>query len=135
MEKLGKKLAQAESNKKKIYIETVIRVVVLVAFLFAVSGGGKNFVNMTMVILSILFVLVIGLYPLIHLPQKMEFYENGIIHNGRVYLWSDMRSVEWRDYTTGGIFQHTVMATESKVFDITYLDCAKKQYNKAYLND
>ena len=135
MERLGKKLTEAESNKKKIYTETVIRVVALSAFLFAVSGGGRNFSNITMVILSILIVLVLGLYPLIHLPEKMEFYENGIVHNGIVYLWSDMRSVEWREDTTGGIFHHTSMATESNVFDITYLDRAKKQYNKAYLND
>lgn len=135
MEKLGKKLTEAGADKKKIYIETVVRVAVLVAFLFAVSGGGRNFTNITMVVLSILIVFVMGLYPLIHLPEKMEFYENGIVHNGIVYLWSDMRSVEWRDYTTGGFFHHMSMATECKVFDITYLDCAKKQYNKAYLND
>lgn len=134
MEKLGKKLGEVVANKKKIYIETAIRLVVLGVFLFFVSGGGKDMKNTTMLVFCIVVVLVIGLYPLIHLPEKMEFYEDGIVHNGIVYLWSDMRSVEWHDYTKG-IFHYTRMATECKVFDITYLDCAKKQYNKAYLND
>ena len=135
MEELGIKLSEAGSDKKKIYVTTVIRVVVLAAFLFAVSGGGKNFVNMGMLIVSVLIVLGIGLYPLSHLPEKIEFYDNGITYCGKAYLWSDLRSVEWRDHTAGGIFCHTVMATESKVFDVTYLEQVKKQYNKAYLKD
>lgn len=135
MEKLGKKLGEAVANKKKIYAEAVIRLVVSGVFCFLVSGGGTDMENTTMQVLCIAVVLIIGLYPLIHLPEKLEFYEEGIVHNGIVYLWSDMGSVEWQDYTMGSFLYRMSMATECKDFDITYLDCAKKQYNKAYLND
>ena len=55
MEKLGKKLGEVVANKKKIYIETAIRLVVLGVFLFFVSGGGKDMKNTTM------FIVLLGI--------------------------------------------------------------------------
>lgn len=51
MEKLGKKLGEAVANKKKIYAEAVIRLVVSGVFCFWVSGGGTDMGNTTMQVL------------------------------------------------------------------------------------
>lgn len=137
---LGAKLTEAVPNKLKIALHAVCRTVIAVVICLAGSGGirgmGKWFTGPG----SILFFLglwavflAIGLYPLVHLKDSLVFYENGICYHGTNYLFSQIGSVGFRDYHSG-LMVHTMMDTDLRTFDVTFLERPKRQYNKAYLN-
>lgn len=137
---LGNKLTECGADKGKIALRTGLHMIFCI-LMDIVSLGGiraiRNFAvcppNMGVVILDAVLTLVIGLYPLIHLRDTLAFYEYGIVFRKKVYLWSELGSVEWRTHTYGGIFTSVVMATNKRAFSVTYLKQPKKQYNRAYM--
>ena len=69
-----------------------------------------------------------------HLREYLAFYEYGIVYRKRTYLWSELGSARWRDFTYGGFFRRILMDTDRKVFDVTYVTNAKKEFNRAYMS-
>lgn len=139
--RLGRKLAECESDKFKIAIQTGWRTALCLLLDIANLGGISAIrhwkevpPDSAILILDLVLTIVFGLFPLIHLREYLAFYENGIIYRKQTYFWSDMGSPDWRDHTIGGIFNSTMMRTKIKSFDVTYVKNAKKQYNKAYMN-
>lgn len=83
---------------------------------------------------NVILTAVFGLFPLIHLREYLAFYEYGIVYRKKKYLWSELGEARWREHIYGGLFRSILMDTDRKVFDVTYVTDAKKQYNRAYMN-
>lgn len=137
---LGTKLAEALPDKGKILLHTVCRTAIAVVISLAGSGGiggmGKWFTSLRgIVIFSILWIifLAIGLYPLVHFKDSLEFYENGISYKGRRYLLSQLGSIRFRDFQYG-LKTRCMMDTGVRTFDVTFLKQPKREFNRAYMN-
>ena len=137
---LGRKLTECYADKRKEAIQAGWRTAFCILLDIANFGGiaairrwGEVPPEMTTVIVNLLLTVVFGLYPLIHLKKYLAFYENGMIYGKRQYLWADLGTPGWRDHTTGGFFHSTMMVTDKRNFDVTYLDSPKKEYNRAYM--
>lgn len=137
---LGAKLTEAVPDKPKIFLHTVCRTAIAVVISLAGSGGIQGIEKRFDSLKGILFLLVmwliflaIGLYPLAHLKDSLVFYENGICYHGISYLLSDLGSVRFRDFQSG-IMTNSMMDTDLRTFDVTFLDHPKRQYNRAYMN-
>lgn len=141
-ENLGRKLAEAPANKKKIYLTAGLRALAIAVIFFFCGGGVSGLKEYLSDLSGILFLFVMfgvlaggaGLYTLRHLTECMEFYENGIRWRGVVYYFSELGTIGWRTITSNGLFRHDKMDTDRCSFDITYLDGAKKVYNRTYMN-
>ncbi|MCI8945464.1 MAG: hypothetical protein HFI91_00180 [Lachnospiraceae bacterium] len=138
---LGRKLTECPADKLRIAIQTGWRTIFCILLDISNFGGiaairqwGDVPPEMSTVIVNLVLTVIFGLFPLIHLREYLAFYEYGIIYRKRAYLWSYLGQAEWRDHTYGGIFRSILMATNRKVFNVTYVVNAKKQFNRAYMN-
>lgn len=137
---LGAKLAEALPDKGKILLHTACRTALAIIISLAGSGGirgmGKWFASFRgIAIFSVLWIafLAVGLYPLVHFKDSLEFYENGISYKGRRYLLSQLGAISFRDYSYG-LKTSCMMDTDARVFDVTFLERPKRAFNKAYMN-
>lgn len=139
---LGQKLSEVRANKKKIYVTALLRVL-LIAFVFFCCMGGvsglKEYLSDSEGILLLVVMYVIGaggtgLYTLRHLWECMEFYEYGIRWREKQYSFAELGSIGWCTVSRNGLFKRDRMETKGRAFDITYLNGAKKTYNRTYLN-
>lgn len=139
---LGAQLTQAPLDKSKIILHTVCRTAIAVFLCIACPGGiqgiGSMFADIKgIIILLILWAitLAIGLFPLIHLKDSLVFYENGICYHGVNYLHTQLGPIRFRDFRGGiNIIVHTMMDTDLRTFDVTYLKRPKYYYNQAYMH-
>ncbi len=137
---LGRKLSECFADKKKIAIQTGIHIVFCILMDIMSLGGihaikhfPQEMPNIGIIAFDVILTVIIGLYPLIHLRDYLAFYENGIVFRKKMYLWSELGTVSWRDHIFAGFFHRTVMATNKKAFQVAYLENPKKQYNLAYM--
>lgn len=140
-ENLGRSLAEAEADKKKIILHAGIRILlVIVIALAGVKGidGLREWFSSWKSILMFLLIfipsLLWGAYPLTHLKDKLRFYERGMSFNGRMYLYEDIGTLTFCDYTYG-IKTEQYMKSNARSFNVTYIYRPKRAYNKAYLHD
>ncbi len=138
----GRKLAEADANKRKIYLTALVRTVVT-GLVFLACGGGVSGLSeyasdvSGIVFLIIMFVVIaggIGFYTLRHLTERMEFCEYGICWKGRFYSFSDLGNIGWRSVTQAGFFSRDRIDTARGSFDVSYLDKPRKAYNQAYMD-
>lgn len=139
-EQLGKALAEAFPDKTKIILYTLGRIlIILVICLAGVRGlsGLKEWFHTIrgVIIFFVIFVpsLLWGLFPLLHLKDKLTFYENGVVVNSCPYLLSELGPITFQDYSSG-LKTEQYMKTELRNFNVTYIKRPKKAYNKAYMN-
>lgn len=139
--KLGRMLAECPADKVRIAVQTGWRTAFCILMDIMNFGGiaairqwGDIPPEMGTVVFNLIVTAAFGFYPLIHLREYLAFYEYGIIYRKKAYFWSDLGQVGWRDHTYGGLFHSILMDTNRKVFDVTYVTNAKKQFNRAYMN-
>lgn len=139
--RLGRKLTECRADKVKIAIQAgwrtafcLILDITNLGGISAIQRWNETPPDIAIIILDLILTIVFGLFPLIHLREYLAFYENGIIYRKRPYFWSELGSAGWRNHTMGGIFNSTLMDTDIKVFNVTYVKNPKKQYNRAYMN-
>lgn len=141
-ERLGLKLTECFSDKTRIAIQTCWRTALCLAFdignfggIAAIRNWGEVPPDMRILLVNVVLTVVLGLFPLIHLREYMAFHQYGIVYRRKAYLWSELGDVGWRDHTYGGLFRSILMDTDKKTFDVTYVNGARKQYNRAYMKN
>ena len=138
---MGRKLTECPADKVKIAIQAGWRTAFCILLDIMNFGGiaairqwGEIPPEMSTIIVNLVLTVAFGFYPLIHLREYLAFYEYGIRYRKKTYFWSDLGQAGWRDHTYGGLFHSVLMDTDRKVFDVTYVQNPKKQFNKAYMN-
>ena len=135
---LGNKLSEAPRNNGKILFNVAWRTALCLLCDFAAIGGAGGIARLKAegptpwdLIFSIGLIVVFGLFPLIHLRDSLEFYENGIVFSGKTYYLKDLGEVRW--HNSSNVISSTYMKTNVKSFNVTYLIHPKKAYNQAYM--
>lgn len=127
---LGRKLSEADANKGKIALMIALRV--LVVGFFVVMGARRNGIGFALFLL--IPAIPIAAWPLIHLRDKVAFYENGFIHRGKAWLFSELGQVTWKRYTGGAdLFSSVYMTVGVKNFSFSYVKDGKVAFDRAYL--
>ena len=139
--KLGRMLAECPADKLKIVIQAGWRTAFCILLdimnfggIAAIRNWGEVPPSGSTIVVNLVLTVVFGFYPLIHLREYLAFYEYGIVYRKRTYYWSDLGQAGWRDHTYGGFFRSILMDTNRRVFDVTYVQNAKRQFNRAYMN-
>lgn len=139
-ENLGQKLSEAGADKTKITIHTICRIIIVLLVCFA---GVRGFSGLKLwfsslkgiLIFMTIFIpsLIWALYPLVHLQDRLKFYENGLSLNGHIYFHKEIGTISFYDYSYG-IKNEQYMKGKFHIFNVTYIVRPKKAYNDAYLN-
>ena len=150
MPDLGLKLSEAVADKGKVAINVAWRLPLCFLCEFAALGGRSSIVKvltdpfymkesfiLTIIILTIAS-LAVGLFPLLHLVEKLSFYEKGMIYKGitlkeKSFVWSEVGTPAWKG-SGNGLFYRTYLDVGKKRLNITYLKSPKKAYNQAYMD-
>lgn len=140
MPDLGLKLTEAVADKGKVAITIAWLLPLCFLCEFAALGGRSSisrvFTDKFEFIEFIIFTvisLVVGLFPLVHLTEKLSFYERGMTYKGKSYLWSEVGTPVWKG-SGNGLFYRTYLEVGKKRLNISYLNSPKKAYNQAYMN-
>ena len=140
-EDLGKKLTEAQADKKKIVLHVSMRTLLVLIITLAGVKGINGLIEWfsswkTILMFFLLFIpsLLWGLFPLTHLKDKLKFYELGMSINGHIYLYQDIGMLTFYDYTYG-IKTEQYIKSNVKNFNVTYIYRPKRYYNKDYLNN
>lgn len=135
---LGNKLSEAPCNKGKVAFNVTWRLALCLLCMFAAIGGvsgvsrwSETGPNWWELIFLGIPTLIFGLWPLIHLRDNLEFYENGIVYHKKTYTLKELGEISW--HNSGNAFTSTYMRTNVKGFNVTYLVHPKKAYNQAYM--
>lgn len=135
---LGNKLSEAPRNNGKIAFNVAWRTALCLLCSFAAIGGMNGIARWKVegprlwdIIFCVGMIVFFGLFPLIHLRDKLEFYENGIVFGKKTYTLKELGDISWRN--SSNVIDSTYMRTNVKSFNVTYLVHPKKAYNQAYL--
>ena len=138
---LGRLLSQASANRKKIFIHTLVRIVLVLTISFLGIGGlggfSKWFSNLKSIsIFSIIFIpsLLWSMLPLMHLKNSLKFYERGLSFNGIKYNFENLGIITFCDYTCG-FKTEQFMKSSLRNFNVTYIERPKKAYNESYMKN
>ena len=135
---LGRKLSEAPRNDGKIAFNVAWRTALCILCDFAAVGGVSGIERWKVegptlwdIIFCVGLIVIFGLFPLIHLRDKLEFYENGIVFGNKTYTLNELGDISW--HNSGNVINSTYMRTKVKGFNVTYLKYPKKAYNQAYM--
>ena len=135
---LGNKLSEAPRNNGKIAFNVAWRTALCLLCSFAAIGGMSGIARWKVegptlwdIIFCVGLIVFFGLFPLIHLRDSLEFFENGITFRGKPYYLKDLGEIRW--HNSGNLITSTYMKTNVKSFNVTYLMHPKKAYNQAYM--
>lgn len=132
--KLGEFRTCVKANKVKIFLITFFHVLTLVnlvglyAFMLVKKTG---VLDMTAIVLMMLTVLL-GLLPLRHLGDSVDFYANGFIYCGYVYLYQKVGDIFFAEDHCPRYLTGTLMLVNGDTLDGSYLKGAKRKYCETY---
>ena len=129
--KYGKLLFKVETDRKRIGLEILIR---LGASAFAVFlmwyQGNTSLMLPTAAVLAILCA-----WPLLHMGDKMDLYQNGIVYQGQLFRVGPQTRVTWENRR--GFFLPITWLNVSNCPDrinVSFMKDAEKLFNRAYSN-
>ena len=126
----GKHLFSVETDRKRVGLEALIR---LGASLLAVALAWSRNGGLSLALGAVLAVLCA--WPLLHMGDHMELYQNGVVYQGKLYPIAPGVSVSW----TGGrgFFLPTTWLSINGCLgriDVSFMKDAQKLFNRAYHN-
>lgn len=126
----GKHLFTVETNRKRIGLEVLIR---LAASVFAIALSWSRGKGLTLALAAALAVFCA--WPLLHMGDRMELYQNGVAYQGKLYPVGPGIPVSW----TGGrgFFLPTTWLSIGGCpgrIDVSFMKDAQKLFNRAYHN-
>ncbi|MBD5084482.1 MAG: hypothetical protein HDT33_05315 [Clostridiales bacterium] len=129
--KRGKLLYTVKTDRKRIGLEILIRVAgTAIALVSALSKG-----NMSLILATLVLFLIFDAWPLLHMGDSMELYENGILYVGKWYPVGPRTQVDW--VGGRGFFLPTTWMGVSGCGDrinVSFMKDAEKLFNRAYNN-
>lgn len=129
-EKRGKLLLTVETDRKRVGLEILIRLVVC-AFVTYLSRSRETAVLVATVVAFAVFCA----WPLLHLRDRMELYGNGILCLGKWYPMGVNTKITW--VGGRGFFLPTTYLGVSgcrKRINVSFMKDAEKLFNRAYNN-
>ena len=126
----GRLLYRVETDRRRIGLEILIRLAAAAFAMFAAWSRGAY----TMIATAVAFALFCA-WPLLHMGDRMELYENGILCLGKWYPVGANTPVSW----TGGrgFFLPTTWLGVSgfrERINVSFMKDAEKLFNRAYSN-
>lgn len=92
MDSLGQLLEEAKTDRKRIIMDLLIRMAISVLAILIWNRQGN--VSGTVSLICYVGLLIFTLYPLVHIMDTIQFYENGIMFKKTTYLFRSQQ-VEW----------------------------------------
>lgn len=85
----------------------------------------------TAIILMILAFLL-GLLPLRHLGDYIEYYDNGFIYCGGIYFYQEVGGIAFKGLRSPRALAGTLMSVNGDTLDGSYLKNPKRKYYETY---
>ncbi len=129
---LGKLLAEAKTDWKKIFLDVLIRAAIsaLAVWVWSRRGGTSEIVNL----ICYVGLLVFTAYPLIHMGDAIGFYENGVRFRKKQYPFRS-QSVQWLGREgVGSILggRYLVLGGHAKQINASYVQSPEEAFSSAY---
>lgn len=133
-QKLGELQTCVQANKVKILLITFFHVLILVyaVGLWALMVAKKSSVFDTSAIILMILALLLGLLPLRHLGESIEYYANGFIYCGDVYLYQKVGGISFKGAHSYHGLTRTLMSVNGDTLDGFYLKNPKRKYYETY---
>ncbi len=133
-QKLGELRTCVKAKKVKILLVTFFQVSVLV---YAVGGWAllaakKSGVFDTTAVILVILALLLGLLPLRHLGDSIEYYSNGFVYCGYVYLYQKVGGISFKGINSDRALTGCRMLVNGDTLDGSYLKDAKRKYYETY---
>ena len=126
----GKLLYTVETNRKRVGLEILIRVGATAIALVSVLAKGDT----TMLFAALVPFLIFDAWPLLHMGDSMELYENGILHVGKWYPVGPRTQVRWVGSRRGLFLPNTWLGISGCRINVSFMKDAEKLFNRAYNN-
>lgn len=123
----GELISSMEVNVKNVVLAISFRLFWCVIFWSLwLQEGVATFIIVILVSLPFL------LFPLIHLKDKIELYECGLLQKKRFYTWEQMGTAQFNVYNANAYqwLKVVKMSTYCKVFNVTFLKNPMDTYQK-----
>ncbi len=129
---LGRLLGESKLDGKRLGMDMGLRALIAVLAIFVWNWKGQSSPAVMWILYAGLAVLV--LYPLVHLGDSMEFYENGVKYKNSTYLFRS-RNAEWiRREGVGHIISgvYLYLGGQKNGFNASYLQTPDESFARAY---
>ena len=130
---LGNLLGKAETDRKRILLNMLLKAVIVVfAVILTFKKGDSAFIRGALIIIYSVFIL----YALPHWNDSMTFYENGIVFKKKTYLFQSTQ-FEWMKRSGVGYFfpaTYLYLGGVSKGLNVSYIKDVKDTFVRIYNN-
>ncbi len=133
-QKLGELRTCVKAKKVKILLVTFFHVLVLVyaVGLWALLAAKISGVFDTTAIILLIPALLLGLLPLRHLGDYIEYYSNGFVYCGYAYLYQKVGGISFNGINSNRTLTRTRMLVDGDTLDVSYLKDVKRKYFETY---
>lgn len=132
---LGRRLGEAGLDVQRLVLAIFIRVVILAAAAFIWWRRGDFEISTITGKVTLVICAIFLLYPLRHCKDSMQFYENGIVFNGKDYIFKTNQATWSKSSGTGYLLSaiqlHLVGMSDGA--NVSYIKDAQKLFTQFYL--
>lgn len=124
----GRLLFTIETDRKRVGLEALIRLAVSVFVVFLTYYQGR-----TLVWPVIAVFVGFCLWPLVHMGDRMELYQNGVVYKGELHPINGRTKVTWVGQR--GFFLPITwldISGHPKRIKVSFMKDAEKLFNRAY---
>ncbi len=133
-QKLGELRTCVKAKKVKILLVTFFHVLALVyaVGVWALFVAKKSGVFDTTAIILVILAFLLGILPLRHLGDSIEYYSNGFVYCGYVYLYQKVGGISFKGINSNRTLTGTRMLVNGDTLDGSYLKDVKRKYYETY---
>lgn len=131
---LGELRTSVKSNKVKVLIVAILHSMALIYTVgfMALFVAKKNGEFGAEAIVLLVMALFLGLLPLRHLGDYVEYYAYGFVYCGYVYLYQKVDGIRFTGVNGGSTLTGVWLRVNGEAMDGSYLKEAKKAYYGTY---
>ncbi|MBQ2803637.1 MAG: hypothetical protein IJF07_07040 [Lachnospiraceae bacterium] len=132
--RLGELRTRVKANKVKVLLITIFQVLILVyaVGLWALMVAKKTGVIDTTAIILMVMAVLLGLLPLRHLGDSIEYYANGFIYCGDIYLYEKVGGIFFKSEHGPNTLTGILMSVNGEMLDGSYLKEPGRKYYETY---
>ncbi len=133
-QKLGELRTCVKAKKVKILLVTFFHVLILAyaVGLWALFAAKISGVFDTTAIILLIPALLLGLLPLRHLGDYIEYYSNGFVYCGYAYLYQKVGGISFNEINSNRTLTRTRMLVNGDTLDCSFLKDVKRKYYETY---
>lgn len=128
---LGRLLGEAKLDVKRLGLDMLLRIVISALAVWIWNADGPVG-HLGLILYTGLVVLV--LYPLIHVKDRMEFYENGVSFKKNTYLFRSNQAVWSKSEGIGHLLagRYLSLGGYPKCINASYLEAPQETFEQVY---